>query len=160
MPYHEIQKSRIIVFALTTGLLVELAAFVFLYGRISPEEGRFPVLGIIAASVVLLGLLLKWMSSMSIDLNATDLRVAFGPLGVKIPVKEITAVRIVHYGFWKSGGIGIRWVGWNRWHYIAALGSGIEIQWGNKIRGFTTANPDKLKELFAQLLPGKVEDQR
>lgn len=85
---------------------------------------------------------------------------AFGPLGVDIPVKEITAVRIIQLGFWKSGGIGIRWVGWNRWNYVAALGPAVEIQWGEKFRTFTTANPDRVKEALLQVLPGKVQDAR
>lgn len=160
MPYHEVQKSKVIVVVLSAVLAIELFLLVFLNDRIPVEQGRYPVLGIIAASAITMALLLKWMSSMTIDLNSEELRIAFGALGVTIPVKEITAVRIVKFGIWNSGGIGIRWVGWKRWHYIAALGGGVEIQWGEKIRGFTTNNPDKLKEIFSQLLPGKVEDKR
>lgn len=160
MLYHEVQKSRVLIITLSIGLVLEILAFLYVYARLPPEAGRYPVLAIIAASAVTMGLLLKWMKSLSIDLGPSELRVAFGPLGVTIPVKEITAVRIVKHGFVKSGGIGIRWVGWKRWHYIAVLGDGVEIQWGDKVRGFTTANPDRLKEIFSQLLPGRVEDQR
>lgn len=159
MNYSESQNSRVITVSLGAALVFVAGMFVFVAVR-GPAEARVPAGVVLGFAFFLQGFLFWKMRNLEIRLNAETLSFGFPPFVCRIPVSEITAVRLVDLGFFNSGGWGIRWTIGGRWNYVAALGPGVEVDWGKKKRGFSTSEPEKLKAALTALCPGKVTDTR
>lgn len=159
MPYRETQPSRVLTISLGASLLMVITiSIVVLSG--APADSRLLMIGSLAFPGLLLLFLFWKMRNLEITIDSKQIAFGFPPLVCKIPLNEITAVRIVRWNAFNSGGWGIRWTLGGRWNYIAALGPGIEIDWGKKKRGFSTSNPEKVKAALESVWSGKVTDSR
>lgn len=159
MNHSEVQKSRVIAYSLGAALIFVAGMFVLVVVRGVPES-RIPAGIVLGLVFLLLGFLFWKMRSLVIHLDKDTLSFGFPPFVCRVPVREISSVRIVDLGMLNSGGWGIRWTIGGRWNYVAALGPGVEIDWGSKKRGFSTSEPEKLKAALTALCPGKVTDKR
>ncbi len=161
MLYQESQKSPVIFWGLLIGCVMEAAALAAVFLLIPESKGRNPAFIIVSVGASLIFVLFLLMRTLDIAIDPTRISFGFGPMRGTVPVSEVEKIRIVTFGWKNSGGWGIRLLwGW-RWNWIAAMGGGVEIDLRNgKKRGFSTGNPDKIKEVLNKLLPGRVEDTR
>jgi len=160
MLYEETQPSRVIRFVIGLAAAGEFLGMIVVWNVLPDERGRMVAAAALGLGAITMLFVVFTMHSLTIAISPQTLQFGFGPFQVKIPMREITKVRIINFGFRNAGGIGIRITGLRRWNYVAALGPGVEVEWGQKIRGFTTSNPDRIKQVLSTLLSGKVEEAR
>jgi len=161
MIYEEEQKSPVLIWSLLAAIFIEAAALVFVFSALSDEAARTMVMAVLGLSFAMLFFLFTQMRTLSIRIDSHAVSFGFGFLKSSVPVGEIEKARIINFGFRNSGGWGIRYMLGGSWNWIAAWGGGVEIVTrSGKKRGFSTGNPDRVKDILNSLIPGHVTDER
>ncbi len=156
--FEEKQQMAGFVWVIILILAITIAAvvipFIFVPEDISELKVVIPF--VLTIDIVIIFVLTYFFRFLYVRADEEKLEFGFRPFIVSIPFDQIKSARLVEYGLWRAGGLGIRLGRGGRWNYIAKIGRMVEVDWGdNKKHGFSIRNHEELSRVFRDYVGDK-----